>query len=59
MTVEDNGAGFDTNKLNEREEKNSVGIANTRNRVEIMCRGELKIESEPGKGTRAIIIIPE
>ena len=59
VTVEDNGAGFDTNKLNEREEKNSVGIANTRNRVEIMCRGELKIESEPGKGTRAIIIIPE
>jgi len=57
VTVEDNGMGFDTSKL--KEKKNSVGIENTRNRVEIMCKGELKIESEPGKGTRAVIVIPE
>ena len=58
MTVEDNGVGFDTTKL-QKKDKSSVGIANTRNRVEIMCRGELNIESEPGKGTRAEIVIPE
>lgn len=58
VTVEDNGVGFDTAKL-QKKDKSSVGIANTRNRVEIMCKGELNIESEPGKGTRAEIVIPE
>ncbi len=58
VTVEDNGVGFDTNELKNKS-KNSVGIVNTKNRVEIMCKGELIIESEPGKGTRAIIVIPE
>ena len=56
VTVEDNGAGFD---VREMEKKGSVGIKNTRNRVKIMCGGELTIESGPGKGTRAVIIIPE
>ena len=58
MTVEDNGVGFDTSELKNKN-KNSVGIVNTKNRVEIMCKGELIIESEPGKGTRATIVIPE
>lgn len=58
VTVEDNGVGFDTSELKNKN-KNSVGIVNTKNRVEIMCKGELIIESEPGKGTRATIVIPE
>lgn len=58
VTVEDNGKGFDTSGLRDTE-KNSVGIMNTRNRVEIMCKGGLLIESEPQKGTRAVIVIPE
>ncbi len=58
VTIEDNGAGFDIKEM-QKKEKNSVGITNTRNRVEIMCNGELKIESEIGKGTRATIVIPE
>lgn len=58
VVVEDNGAGFDTKKL-KKKDKGSVGITNTQNRVEIMCGGELKIESESGKGTKAVIIIPE
>lgn len=58
VVVEDNGAGFDTKKL-KKKDKGSVGITNTQNRVEIMCGGEFKIESEPGKGTKAVIIIPE
>ena len=58
VIVEDNGVGFDTNELKNKD-IGSVGITNTRNRVEIMCKGELKIESEPGKGTKAVIVIPE
>lgn len=58
VTVEDNGTGFDTSELGNKG-KSSVGIANTRNRVELMCNGEVLIESEPGKGTRAVIVIPE
>lgn len=58
VIVEDNGAGFDLSEL-EKKGKSSVGITNTRNRVKIMCKGELIINSEPGKGTRAVIIIPE
>lgn len=58
VSIEDNGAGFDVNEL-QTKGKNSVGIANTRNRVEIMCKGELIIESTPGKGTRAVIVISE
>jgi sensor histidine kinase YesM len=58
VTVEDNGVGFDINEL-KKEEKNHVGITNTKNRVELMCKGSFNIESEPEKGTRAVIMIPE
>ncbi len=58
VVVEDNGTGFDTKELQQKG-KNSVGITNTRNRVELMCKGKLLIESEPGKGTRAVIVVPE
>ena len=58
VTVEDNGVGFDTSVL-KKVDKNSVGISNTKNRVEIMCNGKLIIESEPQKGTRATVVIPE
>ena len=56
VTVEDNGVGFDASLLSKKG-KNSVGIANTKNRVEIMCKGEFTIQSEPGKGTKAVIVI--
>lgn len=58
VIIEDNGVSFDTNEL-QKNENNSVGIANTKNRVEIMCNGSFNIESEPGKGTRTVIMIPE
>ena len=46
-------------KKTEKKDKGSVGITNTQNRLEIMWGGELKIESEPEKGTKAVIVIPE
>lgn len=58
VTVEDNGVGFDKNEP-KKEEKKHLGITNTKNRVEIMCKGSFDIESEPGKGTRAVILIPD
>lgn len=58
IVVEDNGAGFDPQKIPE-DGKNHVGIANVRSRLERMCGGTLKIESAPGKGTTVEIIVPE
>lgn len=35
-----------------------LGIENVRNRLQILCKGTLMIESATGKGTRAVITIP-
>ena len=44
----------------EREEKRvHVGLKNVRARLELMCDGELMVESEVGKGTKAVVRIPE
>ncbi|MBQ3291491.1 MAG: histidine kinase [Mogibacterium sp.] len=53
IEVEDNGTGFDPEKIT-----SGTGINNVRRRLEIMCNGQLNIKSEPGKGTLAQIIIP-
>ena len=55
ITVTDDGVGFDPTlqKSNNRH----VGIANVRSRLSTMCDGTLKISSEPGVGTTAVIII--
>lgn len=57
VCVKDDGVGFDMTQ--KKEDKKHVGIRNIRGRVEGMCRGTLKIESAPGRGTTAIIAIPK
>ena len=54
VTVMDDGVGFDT------ENKNiyHIGVKSTIKRLNMMCNGTLTIESEIGKGTRALITIP-
>jgi PAS domain S-box-containing protein len=58
ITVEDDGAGFDTSKLGlPSEKKGRFGLFNIRERIEYMG-GCLKIESRPGKGTRVVMTAP-
>ena len=56
ITVTDNGAGFAPEVLEKAE---SIGIRNVRYRLETMMGGTLAIESEPGKGTKVMIQIPQ
>ncbi len=57
ITVEDDGCGFDASLLNNKASKN-VGIKNTMQRIEVMCRGTMTVESTPGAGTKVTITIP-
>ena len=57
VSVEDNGAGFDTSILHD--ERNHIGLRNIRSRLESMCSGSLKVESTPGAGTKVFISIPK
>ena len=59
IEIEDNGVGFDTAILDDVNFKNHVGIKNTDERLRLMCKGSMLVESEPGKGTRVTIIIPK
>lgn len=56
ILIEDDGIGFETEVL---KKENAVGIRNVRYRVENMVGGTLEISSNPGKGTKAEIRIPE
>lgn len=55
IEIVDDGVGFVPEELNK---ENSIGIRNIRYRLEHMANAELRIESTPGKGTRAVIRIP-
>ncbi|MFB6319728.1 ATP-binding protein [Saccharicrinis sp. FJH54] len=52
MIIEDNGIGFDTNKI-----WSGIGLKNMKSRATVL-KGELSIESEPGEGTTINLIIP-
>lgn len=55
IEVIDDGVGFLPKEL---EKENSTGIRNIRYRLEHMANAELRIDSTPGKGTKAVIRIP-
>lgn len=57
VSVVDDGVGFDASVLGEKSKH--IGIRNIRGRLEAMCSGSLTIQSEPGKGTTALITIPK
>lgn len=57
VSVEDDGAGFDTSEL--LDERKHVGIRNIRGRLKAMVDGTLEIESKIGVGTKVLITIPK
>lgn len=57
VEVRDDGAGFDTALPIDR--KKHVGLYNIRERLQAMVNGELILQSEPGVGTKAVIMIPK
>ena len=57
IIVSDDGPGFDP-KAKMQDGQIHVGIDNVRERLRIICGGELRIESGPGKGTRVVILLP-
>jgi len=58
LTVEDNGAGFDSSAiLHMSGGKGNLGILGMRERAKL-CGGTLKIDSTPGCGTRVEVEVP-
>ena len=57
VEVKDDGVGFDTNLP--IDEKKHVGLRNIRGRLKAMVDGDLILESKPGVGTKAVIMIPK
>lgn len=58
VVVRDNGTGFDVSQLIDGGESDHIGLANVRERIELMCGGTLDIASEPDVGTTVTMRIP-
>ena len=57
VEVKDDGVGFDTSLPIDG--KKHVGLRNIRGRLKAMVDGDLILESKPGSGTKAVIMIPK
>jgi signal transduction histidine kinase len=57
VTIEDDGIGFSPDARGEPGAVRGIGLVGIRERV-IQLRGELRLESAPGKGTRLTIEVP-
>ena len=58
MTVSDDEIGFDPTR-EPPDGKTHTGLENVRVRLAGMCGGSLRVESMPGSGTTATILIPK
>ena len=58
VSVQDDGVGFDPGQR-QCDGRSHIGIANTRQRVEAMCGGELTVHSVVGEGTTVLIRLPK
>lgn len=54
VKIEDDGVGFDMDKIDFANNVH-LGLNNIKYRIAKMCEGDLRIESEVGKGTRVIV----
>lgn len=57
VEVRDNGLGFDLRRLEQQAERSGFGLFSIRERLE-MIGGRMEIESEPGQGTRVVLLAP-
>ena len=57
VEVEDDGVGF--SELQTNDGRNHIGIRNVDERLKMLCGGTLQIESCPGVGTTARILLPK
>ena len=57
VSVFDDGVGFDPAALQD-DGKTHVGIENVRERLRMMCGGQLTVTSVPGVGTESVITLP-
>jgi two-component system, NarL family, sensor histidine kinase DegS len=59
IVVEDDGSGFAVSDvLNDKNVRHNMGIANMRQQIETLLRGEFGIESTVGRGTRLAAVVP-
>ena len=59
ISVVDDGPGFSPGDKQGFDERTHVGIENVKERLRAVCNGEFRIQSAPGAGTQAIIILPK
>ena len=58
ITVSDDGPGFDPSQTIQ-DGYSHIGLKNVRERLQRVVSGSLRIDSAPGTGTRAVIVIPK
>ena len=57
VTIEDDGVGFRSDEISRPGTSRGLGLVGIRERV-LQLRGELRLESAPGKGTRLTVEVP-
>ncbi len=59
IQVVDDGPGFRPEEKQNSEERPHIGIDNVRERLKLICNGELRIRSAPGQGTEITMTLPK
>ena len=59
IVICDDGVGFDINQKKEPDGRAHLGVANTKKRLELICKGQMITTSEVGVGTTVDMIIPK
>ncbi len=59
ISVLDSGPGFYPDQTRWSVKRSHIGIDNVKERLRAVCNGELRIQSYPGRGTQATIILPK
>lgn len=58
IEVKDDGVGFVVGAEYDKT-RSHIGLENVTNRLEYMCKGRMKVESEVGVGTTVVVLIPK